>query len=135
MSPAFRNTLPGSIFNNNRFRRNELGQSGCSRLLPVISGRGGHQPGQKRDNFSRPIFALGSILGVVIGAALMRVIYNSINLMGIPTNLEFAIIGTVILVGVIADELFKRIAAERKARLGAAMAERDAADVAASGET
>ena len=77
----------------------------------------------------------GSILGVVIGAALMRVIYNSINLMGIPTNLEFAIIGTVILVGVIADELFKRIAAERRARLGAAMAEKDAADAAASGET
>jgi ribose transport system permease protein len=77
----------------------------------------------------------GSILGVVIGAALMRVIYNSINLMGIPTNLEFAIIGTVILVGVIADELFKRIAAERRARLGAAMAEKDAAEAAASGET
>ena len=66
VSPAFRNTLPGSIFNNNRFRRNELGQSGCSRLLPVISGRGGHQPGQKRDNFSRPIFTLESILGVVL---------------------------------------------------------------------
>jgi ribose transport system permease protein len=34
----------------------------------------------------------GSILGVVIGAAVMRLLYNSINLLGIPTQLEFAII-------------------------------------------
>jgi ribose transport system permease protein len=57
----------------------------------------------------------GSILGVVIGAALMRVIYNAIELLGIPGQLEFAIVGAVILVGVIADELFKRMAARRRA--------------------
>ena len=50
----------------------------------------------------------GSILGVVIGAAVMRVLYNAINLLGIPTQLEFAIIGGVILAGVSADELAKR---------------------------
>lgn len=61
----------------------------------------------------------GTILGVVIGAAVMRVLYNSINLLGIPTQLEFAIIGLVILVGVIADELVKRVAAKRKAVLQA----------------
>jgi ribose/xylose/arabinose/galactoside ABC-type transport system permease subunit len=51
----------------------------------------------------------GSIAGVVIGAAVMRVLYNSINILKIPNQLEFAIIGTVILVGVLADETLKRI--------------------------
>ena len=58
----------------------------------------------------------GSILGVVIGAAVMRVLYNSINLLGIPTQLEFAIIGGVILVGVMVDELVKRLVARSRAR-------------------
>jgi ribose transport system permease protein len=57
----------------------------------------------------------GTILGVVIGAAVMQVLYNSINLLKIPTQLEFAIIGAVILAGVIADELAKRYAAKRRA--------------------
>ena len=64
----------------------------------------------------------GSILGVVIGAAVMRVLYNSINLLQISTTLEFAIIGAVILAGVIADELIKRIAARRRAARQAAHA-------------
>ncbi len=57
----------------------------------------------------------GSILGVLIGTAVMRVLYNSINILHIPTHLEFAIIGAVILAGVIADELVKRFAAKRRA--------------------
>lgn len=57
----------------------------------------------------------GSILGVIIGAAVMRVLYNAINVLGIPTQLEFAIIGAVILAGVIADELIRRVAAKRRA--------------------
>jgi ribose transport system permease protein len=56
----------------------------------------------------------GTILGVVIGAAVMRVLYNEINILGIPTQLEFAIIGAVILLGVIADEIVKRIASTRR---------------------
>jgi ribose transport system permease protein len=55
----------------------------------------------------------GSILGVVIGAAVMRVLYNAINLLRIPTTLEFSIIGAVILGGVMVDELARRYA-ERK---------------------
>ncbi len=62
----------------------------------------------------------GTILGVVIGAAVMRVLYNAINMLGIPTQLEFAVIGLVILAGVIADELFKRMAARRRAAREAA---------------
>ena len=58
----------------------------------------------------------GSILGVVIGAALMQVLRNAINLMPwIGTTLEFAVIGAVILIGVISDELVKRLAAKRRA--------------------
>jgi len=56
----------------------------------------------------------GSITGVVIGAAVMRVLYNSINILKIPNQLEFAIIGTVILVGVLADETLKRINTRKK---------------------
>lgn len=56
----------------------------------------------------------GSIVGVIIGATVMRVLYNSINLLQIPTQLEFAIIGAVILAGVIADELVKRVVARRR---------------------
>jgi len=57
----------------------------------------------------------GSILGVVLGAAVMRVLYNAINLLGIPTQLEFAIIGGVILAGVAGDELVRKVVARRQA--------------------
>lgn len=57
----------------------------------------------------------GTILGVIIAAAVMRVLNNAINLIdGIDTSLEFAIIGTVILLGVITDELVRKLAARRK---------------------
>ncbi len=55
----------------------------------------------------------GNILGVVIGAAVMRVLYNAINILGISTKLEFAIIGMVILAGAIVDVVVKRIVAKR----------------------
>ena len=58
----------------------------------------------------------GSIVGVIIGAAVMRVLYNAINILGIPTHLEFAIIGAVILAGVIVDEAVKRMVAKRRLR-------------------
>ena len=44
--------------------------------------------------------------GILIGTALMQVLRNAIVLIGIPTQLEFAIIGGVILVGVFADKVF-----------------------------
>ena len=61
----------------------------------------------------------GSILGVMIGAAVMRVLYNAINILGIDTQLEFAIIGMVILTGAIVDVLVKRIVSRRRAKLQA----------------
>ncbi|MCO8121449.1 hypothetical protein NHH03_06850 [Stieleria sp. TO1_6] len=58
----------------------------------------------------------GNILGVVIGAAVMRVLYNAINILGISTKLEFAIIGIVILAGAVVDVVVKRIVARRAVR-------------------
>ncbi|MEX2215837.1 MAG: ABC transporter permease [Phycisphaeraceae bacterium] len=57
----------------------------------------------------------GSIIGVIIGAAVMVVLNNSIILLRIPSELEYCIIGAVILAGAIVDELVKRIAASRRA--------------------
>lgn len=50
----------------------------------------------------------GSILGVVVGTALMQTLYNAIILLEIPDTLEFSIIGGVILLGVVADEILHR---------------------------
>ena len=50
----------------------------------------------------------GSVLGVILGAAIMRVLYNAIGVLGIPTQWEFAIIGVVILLAVVVDELLRR---------------------------
>lgn len=61
----------------------------------------------------------GNILGVIIGAAVMRVLYNSINILGIPSQLEFTIIGAVILFGVLADEFVKRVSSRRANQLAA----------------
>lgn len=67
----------------------------------------------------------GSIAGVIIGTALIRVLRNAINILRIPTTLEFAIIGLVILAGVITDELVKRFAAKRRLANQAKQIERD----------
>jgi ribose transport system permease protein len=56
----------------------------------------------------------GSIVGVLIGTALMRVLYNASNMLGIPTQLDFSNIGVVILAGVIIDELVRRFARRRR---------------------
>ena len=50
----------------------------------------------------------GSIIGILIGAALLQVLQNLVNLLGIPSSLNFAVMGAVILIGVIADQLLKR---------------------------
>jgi ribose transport system permease protein len=58
----------------------------------------------------------GTIIGVVIGAALMQVLRNMITLVdAIPTHIEYAVIGGVILCGVMADEFVKRFASRRLA--------------------
>ena len=58
----------------------------------------------------------GSIIGIIIGTALLQVLQNLVNLLGIPSSLNFAVMGTVVLLGVMADQLLQRRAA---AKLGA----------------
>jgi ribose transport system permease protein len=55
----------------------------------------------------------GGILGVIIGTALVRVLYNSINIIGIATQLEYTVVGLVILIGVGTDEVLRLIGAKR----------------------
>ncbi len=57
----------------------------------------------------------GAVLGVLVGAALMQVLRNMIVLV-FPKqqNLEYAVIGLVILAGVIADELINRNREKRR---------------------
>jgi ribose transport system permease protein len=57
----------------------------------------------------------GTVIGVIVGAALMQVLRNMITLVTTRTNIEFAIIGAVLLIGVVADELVKRYATKRRA--------------------
>ena len=57
----------------------------------------------------------GSIIGILIGVVLLRVLSNLINLLGIESSLEFAVIGAVILIGVLADQLLKNRAVKTRA--------------------
>ena len=50
----------------------------------------------------------GSIAGIVMGAALLQVLRNLVNLLDIPGSLDFAVMGAVILLGAIADQIVAR---------------------------
>jgi ribose transport system permease protein len=59
----------------------------------------------------------GSVLGIVLGAVLLQILQNLVNLLGIPSSLNFAVMGGVILIGVLADGQLKRFRS-RGVRLG-----------------
>lgn len=56
----------------------------------------------------------GSIIGVVLGVILLQVLQNLVNLLGIPSSLNFAVMGGVILIGVIADQQFAKYRERRR---------------------
>jgi len=58
----------------------------------------------------------GSIIGILIGVALLQVLQNLVNLLGIPSSLNFAVMGAVVLIGVLADQFFQNRAAGKTAR-------------------
>jgi len=58
----------------------------------------------------------GSIVGVVLGTILLQVLQNLVNLLGIPSSLNFTVSGSVILIGVLADQEYADYRA-RKERL------------------
>lgn len=57
----------------------------------------------------------GSILGIVLGAILLQVLQNLVNLLGIPTSLNFAVMGAVILIGVLTDQQLQKRRAHKLA--------------------
>ncbi len=57
----------------------------------------------------------GSIVGVVLGVVLLQELQNLVNLLGIPSSLNFAVMGTVILLGVLADQQFAAYRTRRRA--------------------
>ena len=59
----------------------------------------------------------GSVLGILIGTALLQVLENLVNLLGIPSSLNFAVMGAVVLIGVLADQFFKDRAAKKLVRV------------------
>jgi ribose transport system permease protein len=50
----------------------------------------------------------GSIIGVVLGTILLQVLQNLVNILGIPSSLNLAVVGAVILVGVLADRVLNK---------------------------
>ncbi|WP_419759917.1 ABC transporter permease [Acidisoma sp.] len=56
----------------------------------------------------------GSIVGVVLGVVLLQELQNLVNLLGIPSSLNFAVMGGVILVGVTVDQQWGRIRTRRR---------------------
>lgn len=49
----------------------------------------------------------GSIFGILVGTALLQVLRNLVVLLEIPSSLDFAVMGVVILLGVLADQLLQ----------------------------
>jgi ribose transport system permease protein len=50
----------------------------------------------------------GSIFGILVGTALLQVLRNTVNLLEIPSSLDLAVMGVVILLGVLADQLLQK---------------------------
>jgi ribose transport system permease protein len=55
----------------------------------------------------------GTVLGIVIGTAILVMLPNLTNLLGVPSELEFIVIGGALLVGAIMDELLRPRSAAR----------------------
>lgn len=63
----------------------------------------------------------GSIVGVVLGTILLQILQNLVNLLGIPSSLNFGVMGTVILVGVLVDQQWGVFRQRRRIREAAKM--------------
>jgi len=58
----------------------------------------------------------GSVIGILIGAALLQVLQTLVNLLGIDSSLNYAVMGAVVLIGVLADQIFKSRATKKVVR-------------------
>ena len=50
----------------------------------------------------------GLIVGVLLGTAVLRLLFKASNFLGISDDLEFALVGSVLLIGAVVDEVAKR---------------------------
>lgn len=50
----------------------------------------------------------GTIVGILLGATLLQVLRNIVNLLQFPSSLEYVVMGVVILIGVLADTLLRK---------------------------
>jgi ribose transport system permease protein len=66
----------------------------------------------------------GGVVGILVGTALLQVLQNLVNLLGIPSSLNFAVMGAVILVGAILDQVLavRRLRRPQEAPAAEAMA-------------
>ena len=53
---------------------------------------------------------------MILGTILLQILQNLVNLLGIPSSLNFAVMGTVILVGVLVDQQWGRFREQRRIR-------------------
>ena len=65
----------------------------------------------------------GSILGILVGTALLQVIRNSVNMLGIASAAEFCVLGGVIFVGVLVDQLLAQRREAKRTREGPRLTE------------
>lgn len=56
----------------------------------------------------------GSLVGVILGVVLLQELQNLVNLLGIPSSLNFAVMGGVILIGVTIDQQWGSLQARRR---------------------
>jgi ribose transport system permease protein len=68
----------------------------------------------------------GSVIGIVVGTALLQVLRNLVNLLDIPSSLDFAVMGAVILIGVMADQIFTERRNRRQIAMMREMSAREA---------
>ncbi|WP_412066704.1 ABC transporter permease [Rhizobium sp. SYY.PMSO] len=65
----------------------------------------------------------GSLIGVVLGTILLQELQNLVNLLGIPSSLNFAVMGGVIMLGVLIDQQWSAMRAQRRLVSAARQAE------------
>jgi ribose transport system permease protein len=63
----------------------------------------------------------GTVAGILIGTAILRILQNLVNMWNIPSSLEYTVIGTALLLGAILDETLRRRRAARPAVATAAI--------------
>jgi ribose transport system permease protein len=56
----------------------------------------------------------GSIVGLVLGTILLQVLQNIVNMLHIPSSLVYAVMGSVILIGVLADQVLAALRERRR---------------------